>query len=210
MITVKYNSGYIELLPSTSEENLKLIKLFADSNVRYSDGSWLINEKDLDWANHCLVPLRSILFIEKSFKEWREGTSSEYVIIRCNVVTSNLLRRGVTLPTKDLEEATRYFWKPAANHPKYKAGTWDGYINLYKRWEHSFPTGLLHEVEAVLTQKGIPYKIEYAYEREPEKQFDWEVCDGIIPDPDQVEAVEACIKGKRGICKSPTGFGRVA
>lgn len=49
-----------------------------------------------------------------------------------------------------------------------------------------------------------------AYETRPAKQFEWTVDDGITPDPDQIESIEAAIKGVRGILKCPTGFGKTA
>jgi superfamily II DNA or RNA helicase len=100
--------------------------------------------------------------------------------------------------------------KSAFNSKQFKEKKWDGYIKLYKRWEHTFPTGLLGEVLAALTQKGFKYKVEYVYETSPDAQFNWTICDGLIPDPDQVEAVNIAKQGKRGVVKAPTGFGKVA
>lgn len=195
------------MIPDTSEENGELIRLFSNSEVLYRNGKWAVNEKDVDWINKCLVPIKDMLFIDNSFKEWRTGAKKS-VTIRCGVITSYIKRNLLDIPVKELEEATRFFVKAALHSEKYKNGTWDGYINLYKRWEHSFPTGLLSEIKAVLTQKGVPYEVQYTYDRIPEKQFNFEVCDGLIADPDQVSAVEECVKGGRGICKCPTGMGK--
>ncbi len=199
------------MVPKTSEDNQQLINLFGKTSARYTGASWEVSEEDIDWINQCLLPIKHLLIIDDSFKKWRSNESSNSeVIIRCGVTNAYIVRGSNELPTKAIEKSTRYFFKGAIHSPKYKAGTWDGYINLYKRWEHSFPTGLLHEVEAVLTQNGIPYKVEYLYERNLPKQFNWKICDGFIPDEDQIEAVEKCVKGKRGICKAPTGFGKTA
>ncbi len=209
MITIKYRAGYIELIPDTMDDNQELINIFKNSHINYSgNGSWNIEDKYADWISQCLVPVKGLLVIDDSIKMWRKGAETKSIIIFCDVINSYIKKGSFDLPTKELEEATRYFWKPAVNHPKFKSGKWDGYINLYKRWESSFPTGLLYKVEAVLAKKNLPYRIEYTYDRNPVKQFEWEICDGLTPDPDQILAVEACVSKKRGICKCPTGMGK--
>lgn len=155
--------------------------------------------------------MRERILIDTSFKDWK--TKSQMlspVLIRCGVVYSRIFPGTVKLPVTQIEEATRFFLKAAVNMDKYKEGKWDGYINLYDRRFRKFPTGLLPKVKATLEKSQIPYHVECAYEQVPKSQFHWKVEDGLTPDPDQVEAIEAGLRGKRGVIKAPTGFGKTA
>lgn len=149
--------------------------------------------------------------VDNSFREWKSKQKVETpVLIRCGVVHSKIYPGRIKLPTDKIKEVTRYFFKPAVNMQKYKDGKWDGYLNLYDARSRKFLTGLLSKVLEVLRNNQIPYTVEYTYEQAPKKQFDWVVDDNIVPDPDQIEAIEAGIDGRRGVIKAPTGFGKTA
>lgn len=217
MISVSYTDfKHIEIKPDNSDENSELMQIFAGSDVFYRQGSWYCHEDKVDWINIALIPVKKLLYIDKSFKEWRARVTAPTdtgflpANIRCGVITSFLKKGSQELPYKEIEAVTRYFFKGALHSAKYKSGKWDGYINLYHKFDGSFPTGLLSEVKSVLIQKGIEFKVMEMYDTNPKPQFSWVVDDGLIPDPDQVEAVLKCVSGKRGICKAPTGFGKTA
>lgn len=211
MITIQYQNGYLILYSETPDENVELMKLFVnESRIIYDNGIWKVPDKLDMWLSHALIPMKHNLFVSESIRSWREAGSPKSAVIMCGVITSKVMKGSQDLPHKDMEEATRYFWKAAPNHPKYKSGAWDGYINLYKRWEHSFPTGLLYEIENVFIKKGIIYRIENTYNIDSERQYLWEICDNIVPDPDQIEAVRCAVEGRRGIVKAPTAFGKTA
>jgi superfamily II DNA or RNA helicase len=155
--------------------------------------------------------IKDCTVLDDSFKLWRQKSRlPNPMLIRCGVVYSRIYPGQTKLPVKELETATRFFLKAAVNMQKYKEGKWDGYINLYNRRQRTFPTGLLPKILEVLRDKGMPYLLEYAYDRTPKPQFHWKVEDGFTPDPDQIEAIDAGIKGRRGVIKAPTGFGKTA
>jgi superfamily II DNA or RNA helicase len=214
LIIIKYDNGFITFRAETIDDNNKFIYLFQGfKGMQYKgEGSWAISANHANEISVKLLPIKNICKIDNSLVEWRKqnAAAKSPLLIRCGVVSSKIYKGGYDIPHKDIEEATRYFWKPAVNNQKFKDGKWDGYINLYKRWEHSFPTGILHLVTGLLDKKNIKYKVEYMYNRTPKKQFNWDINDNIIPDPDQIEAIDACVKGLRGICKAPTGFGKTA
>jgi hypothetical protein len=214
LIHVKYVDELIELTCDTIDDNNVVIStLQVLKTLEYeSAGIWSVNTDEVEELSSLLFSIKDKCIIDKSLIEWRKAhpIQKSPLLIRCGVVYSKIYKSDYDIPHKAIEDATKYFWKPAVNNPKFKAGKWDGYINLYKRWEHSFPSGLLSAVEDVLKQNNIQYRIEYGYDRQPKAQFDWSINDGITPDPDQIEAIDACLKGLRGICKAPTGFGKTA
>jgi superfamily II DNA or RNA helicase len=151
------------------------------------------------------------IVVDQSFKDWRQKEKViAPIIIRVGVLYSWIHPGQVKLPVDEIEKKTRFFLKAAVNMQKYKDGKWDGYINLYNRRERKFPTGLLDIVKSVLNEEQIPYTVELAYEERPKPQFSWKVEDGLTPDPDQLDAIQAAYEGKRGIVKAPTGFGKTA
>ena len=226
MLTIEYNNkGRFRLTPTTMDENNFLIELF--SNQAYNNGegvtyarngnepAWIIDEKYIDMLNKDLLPIKKCISLHSSVVEWKnkrnnpirnnDGTKKEPLKIRCGVVNSRILKGDYEIPNKELDEKCRYFWKPAVRQQRFKDKRWDGYLHLYKSRFHEFPTGLLNEVTSLLEEKSIPVVVEYEYDQKPLPEFKWSIDDGIIPDPDQIEAVDACIKGLRGICKAPTG-----
>ncbi|MDF2841772.1 MAG: hypothetical protein K0R00_198 [Herbinix sp.] len=161
--------------------------------------------------NTILGAIKDRITVDNSFNIWKQKQKVVApVLIRCGVIYSRVYPGQLQLPIKEIEEATRFFLKAAVNMKKYKEGKWDGYVNLYDRRERKFPTGLLPKIQEVLDKKEIPYNIEIVYEEAPKPEFNWRVEDGLTPDPDQYDAIDAGIKGRRGIIKAPTGFGKTA
>lgn len=173
-----------------------------------------VNPEDANSLNRLLSEsdeLRSLISVDASFEKWKqEGNAPKSpVLIRKGPVKSIIYPGNNKIPVVKIEEETRFFLKAAVNMQKYKEGKWDGYINLYDRRTRSFPSGLIERVTSLLEKEDIGYIVEVIYEEIPQKQYNWEVNDGLIPDPDQLEAVEAAIKGVSGIIKAPTGFGKI-
>jgi len=165
--------------------------------------------------NQDLIPFRDIISIDISFTRWKDTSpvipsSKTPVQIRCGIITSKIYKGGYELPNKAIEDVCKYFFKPAVRQQRYLDKKWDGYIHLYKKWLHEFPTGLIEDVCQVLKDQDISYSVTYNYEQRPQRQFDWDVDDNITPDTDQIEAIDSCMHGMRGICKAPTGFGKTA
>jgi superfamily II DNA or RNA helicase len=100
-------------------------------------------------------------------------------------------------------------WKDqnAWSIPSYKSGKWDGYHRLFRRDAMTFPTGLLFVVRRVLKHNRV--KVELDDRREfPDHGDKVAELAGITLRPDQIEAVQACVKYKRGIVKAPPGCGK--
>jgi len=90
---------------------------------------------------------------------------------------------------------------------KYKAGDWDGWISLYKRYTNSFPRGFLNEVFTILELAEIKY--EFLDGTKLGKFLPVEV--GPLPvtlRPYQIEAADKAIDMKRGVICLPTGTGK--
>lgn len=184
-----------------------------DKKVDNVNGKCVI-EIDMKYIEECSKALASFkgkVIFDGSFIEWKNKYRGKTpVLIRTAIINSKIYgTNDFKIPHTKIEEVTRYFFKPAVNMKSYKDKKWDGYIVLYKRWLHQFPTGLLDRVLKVLDDEGIPYHIEKMYE-EPKRQFDWTPIKLFEPSEDQIEAVDIALKMKRGVMKAATGFGRFA
>lgn len=223
---ISYKDNYI-IIKGTDEENNKLVRVLNGANLFLYDRTILkkdgfyIKAQFLPQLNKALIPFKDSIEKDESLTEYiklfkaqnvskaktvqRPGIVIKKQVDKCQIIGPNSM-----LPLDNIDKVTRYFFEGAQNSKKYKSGVWDGYIRLYNKWRRTFPTGLLSKVEDVLKKHGVPYRVDTCYDESPKRQFDWAVNDGITPDPDQVEAVEAGLKGRRGIMKAPTGFGKTA
>ena len=174
--------------------------------------SILIDMKYIDKCNTALSKYKGSVKFDSSFIEWKSKFHKKVpILIRCATINSKIYKSPhFDIPHKDIEDVTKYFFKPAVNQKAYKDGKWDGYIKLYKRWLCQFPTGLLDSVLEVLEKNDIPYTLEYVYDTNPAREFDWKPKHIFTPSDDQFEAVEACMKHKRGVVKAATGFGKTS
>ena len=166
----------------------------------------------INTINKALLPFKEHIKLDDSFLKWKEkyyGKSP--LLIRCGVNYSKIYNStDFKIPHKEIENVCKYFFLPAVNMKKYKEGKWDGYISLYKRWLREFPTGLLSRVTKVLEELSVPYRVDYTYDTNPPREFDWKAKDLFEPTEDQVEALEACMKAGRCVCKAATGFGKTS
>lgn len=174
-----------------------------------------VDLNNIDTLNRDLLNFDGKIELDNSFINWKESRINNHstkspVLIRAGVVNSKIYKGSFTLPVKEIEDACKYFFQPAVRQKKFKEGKWDGYICLYKRWLNSFPTGLIDKVCEVLKNHDLPYRVEYCYDRNPPKEFNWSAKKLFELEPDQVEAINACIDGGRGVCKAPTGFGKTS
>lgn len=210
MLNVRYENKEIILTPSTMDENQTLMDCVRHiPDVAYRNSAWIIKEQHLHKLKDILAPFNGKFDKDKSFTDFIKKIkvkNAAKLTIYVDVNYSKIV--GANIPSKEIDDACKYFWKPAVRNDKYKKGYWDGYIHLYKN--RSFPTGLLYVVEDILKKSSIDYQIIHNYERSPDKQFNWKPMDGFIIDKDQEEAIDAGYEGKRGILKAPTGFGKTA
>lgn len=222
-----YKDNYIYIIMD-SEQELKQVTDILNQHdfflhnraTMMNDKTFRIHEKYMGTLNKIMLPCKKSIRTDSAFSTYVEKFKAQMVkhkgvqvsglIInklphRCFMIGSRNL-----IPMQDIVKACRYFTQAALGSKKYKDGQWDGYIHLFRKRDMSFPTGLLSKVEEILQKHKVPYQISVQYEEHPPRQFDWEVHDDITPEPDQVEAINAGLKGKRGIMKAPTGFGKTA
>jgi superfamily II DNA or RNA helicase len=219
---LQHSDGFIFIVPDDESESRNIMNilnengLFTNNNAGFRTGRWFVKDRFLPVLNKILIPLKdkirkdvSMVEYIELFKNQGQANGKDVIKIiygpnKCKIIGP---RRSV--PEEALQKKMKYFFQGAVNCKSYKEQRWDGYILLYNKQTRTFPSGLLERAVSVLKTKEIPYTIEQTFEY-PKRQFDWVVNDGITPDPDQVVAVEAALKNKRGIVKAPTGFGKTA
>ena len=149
---------------------------------------------------------------DPTFVAWVAKNISKVKPVRFAVgpVYTAIVTNGNDIPKTQLKDAMKYFTKSATRSRAYLNKKWDGYINLLDLRHMKFPTGLLEDACKILHENKVPYEIEYLYDTAPPKEFKWKAADLFEPTQDQLEAVQACVKHKRGICKAPTSFGKTS
>lgn len=224
---LSYKNKEIFITPDDENETKKIMTILNEAGLFFrgraeylANGKYRLYASLLPTLNKILIPLKDNIRQDDEFKNYVAMFKEQYVKSGSNVKKGLLIVKGVNtcqiigpkslVPKTDIEKRTRYFFEGAKNSKKFKEGKWDGYINLYRDYKRTFPTGLLPRVEEVLKAHGVPYRIDTAYDEAPKPQFNWEICDDFVLDPDQVDAVKAGLDGKRGILKAPTGFGKTA
>lgn len=200
------------IVQPTDKKETNLLRKVADF-VPFQEG----------WTIPCtyIYQLRELF---KSIKTWERSDSfnkfikdlkpQETVEIKCGVIKSHIDFKGLdrkfpaySEAKKNIDKACSYFMLGAQNSNMYKKGLWDGIIRLYDSRFNSVPTGLIYLVEEELNRRKIKYVKYNTYNDSPKPEFDWEVNKVIIPDIYQIEAINSGLRYKRGVIKSPTGFG---
>lgn len=203
------------IVQPTDKKETNLLRKVADF-VPFQEG----------WTIPCkyIYQLRELL---KSIKIWertdafnkfiKELKPQQTVEIKCGVINSYIDFKGLdgkspiySEAKKNIDKACSYFMLGAQNSSMYKRGLWDGIVRLYNSRYNSVPTGLLYLVEEELNRKHIKYVKYNTFNDSPKPEFNWKVNKVIIPDKSQLQAVEAGLKYKRGVIKSPTGFGKTS
>lgn len=226
-----FNNGFILGEPDSPEENQTIMEclnssgLFAlPDKVKYKNGTWIIAPSIVEKLNIALIPLKGHILLSDAFKNfisnYRQSKKTPAtqnpvapdgeIVLNVGVVKTKIIRNGVSLPEDDLQKAMRFFSKAAFNSKAFKDKRWDGYIHLYDKRSKTFPTGLLGDAERVFEKHKIKYSVNIIYDETPKREYNWVANDGITPDKDQIDAIEAALKGRRGIIKAPTGFGKTA
>ena len=219
MITLDVEGRVIDIRPE--KEHKMILGLLDEFDIQYnfSGKSIRVSDKYLLSLNKALIPVKKLLVPTPRFKIW---IAEEKEIIKKNnggsipckfcvgVVWTKVLKGTDKIPHEQLFDACKFFAKSAINTNAYKEGQWDGFISLYNKSNKKFPSGLISKVTKILDDNNIPYVIEYTYDRFPEKQFEYDIVDGMIPDDDQIQAIDAALKFGRGIVKAPTAFGKTA
>lgn len=219
---LQYSNGFILITPDNDIESKDIMnvlnenRLFTNNNAGFRSGKWFVKDRFLPTLNKALIPFKDKIRKDKSildyialFKSQGRIDGKDAVKILFGTNECKIIGPRKSIPEEALGKKMRYFFQGAINCKSYIEKSWDGYIALYKKRTHTFPSGLLGRAKSVLKEKKIPYIIEQTFEY-PQRQFDWVVNDGIVPDPDQITAVEEALKNRRGIVKAPTGFGKTA
>jgi superfamily II DNA or RNA helicase len=211
------------LTPVDSQGGHDLVKLMGDPIIpeyrkHLAKDGYMIENQDIFNLRTLFRKYRPDFETDKAFDEFAKKINTgrdqkpkepEPILLEAYVVYTRIT--GDNIPVEDIKKVTRFFLKAAVNVPAYKEGKWDGYFNLYDLRRRAFPTGLLERVCKVLDKKKLKYQIVWQYDQFPEKQFDWKAnFNGVTPDEDQWEAINAAVAKRRGIVKAPTGWGKTA
>lgn len=92
--------------------------------------------------------------------------------------------------------------------PRFKAGTWDGYISLYQQRGGTFPGGLLTRASARLRELGVAVEIE---DRSQAPHTEPGLAGGLNRKelrPYQVEACDLAVEARCGVFAAATGTGK--
>lgn len=149
---------------------------------------------------------------DSTFTAWVSRNIKKVRPVRLAVgpVFTAIVPNGNEIPKTKLKDSMKYFTKAATRSKAYLSKRWDGYINLLDLRSMKFPTGLLENACKILDAEEVPYEVDYLYDTSPPRQFKWKAANLFEPTEDQLEAVKACVKHKRGICKAPTSFGKTS
>lgn len=214
LVSIESNMLVLECVAGIASSVLHALNPFCPNVSRNAKGNCVIklSLEQIDEINKALGPFSKSIILDKSFEDWKASNiAKKPLLIRCGVVFSVIYKSSdYDIPHKDIEDATKYFFKPAVNQKAYKDKKWDGYIHLYKRLQRRFPTGLLDRVLEVLDKQEIPYKLEYTYEQKPAKQFDWQPRNLFQLSEDQVLCINECMDAGRCVVKAATGFGKTS
>lgn len=223
-MNIDYKNSDIFITSDNPAENEQLMScfnsagFFSGNKIKYGgDGTWTLKSSLLEKLNIALIPMKKSIRLTDNFRAFLKDARNEkedmgeYAEILVDVVATKIIPHGQPIPYDKLQKKMRYFFEGAKNSKAFKSGKWDGYFNLFNKTTKTFPTGLLFDATAILDKSKIKYKIKMKYDPTPAAQFSqWCINDGIVPDEDQIEAVEKAVAGRRGIVKAPTGFGKTA
>lgn len=106
-----------------------------------------------------------------------------------------------------LGNALSWYDEHAHFMPSFREGRWDGYHRLFRAGTMTFPSGLCFEVRKALKHDKIKVVVDDRREFPPHGDKIVDLA-GVTLRPDQIEAVEACLKHKSGIVKMPPGTGK--
>lgn len=90
---------------------------------------------------------------------------------------------------------------------KVASGEWDGVRRLFKRWNGTFPTGLVGMVRGILRENGIEH-IATDIRAKPVRNRNWTIKMPWDLRYYQREAVDTCKRTQRGVIELPTASGK--
>ena len=222
MIGVHHYHGEVSLRAQNITENDVLIDIMQHvPGARYDPPRWWIPEAQITLFENLRIANQKksgaeFLYSQEFIKWEQEYKANRPIAINCEILDSTIDTSEETFAkiNNPINEACRYFFKAAVNQKAYANGNWDGYVEMYNKTKHNFPSGLLYLVKAKLDEMHMPYTVSTSYEALPPRQFPWKWNEnnkaGIVADPDQDEAVRLSVENLRGILKAPTGFGKTA
>jgi len=107
-----------------------------------------------------------------------------------------------------ITKACSYIVPNADWSEKYQSKVWDGTISLFKKYNKSFPSGLLQDVEAALSDNNVKFKIVDSRQL-PTKSNQCEADFGDLVLRDyQLESIELVREKTRGILALCTAAGK--
>ena len=151
---LSYKDRYIYIKPDSDEESKKIFDILNSCDMfikrraeLLSRGEYKVTVSMLETLNKALVPLKSAIMQDDSFKEFIAAYKEQRIKDGKNKVSGLVIIRGVTecriigqkslVPVDAIDKKTRYFFEGAKNSKKYKNGVWDGSIHLYNKYQKS-------------------------------------------------------------------------
>lgn len=214
MITVDYKDNYI-LFKGNGKNIKKIEDTLIQNGISVSSMLMVENVHILSVSDKNAVRLNSILSDFKknlafsdAYKLWKKSR----VVFKIDRYQTRSFIKGPTslLPHETLRTKLGYFVKAAINMSSYKNGRWDGIISLYNKRDCSFLTGISDIAENIIKDLGYQVVVEDKYDTAPPKKYNWTAKHLFDLAEDQEEAIQACVKAGRCICKAPTGYGKTA
>lgn len=115
-------------------------------------------------------------------------------------------------PLSPVIEATSYLQQGYQFTPRYKMGTWDGRVRLFRRLNSTFPAGLTHDVAAALKDEGVQVVIDDQRRRPPLSPIPKDIkLFGVsfeYPYDYQLDCMEKMVLAQRGVVAIATNGGK--
>ena len=229
MIEVVYvpSERIFGFVPETAQDNSAIINLVVDHKldaaITYRNNAWYCDEQHIETVTRVFAPLKKNTIVTESVKAWRQANPIQQPVastplpeeivptrILVGTISSTIIPGSQQLPLLAIDAKLKYFVNAAVRDKRFTSKKWDGYIHLLKMRAKTFPTGCMDVVLEEFQKADVLYRLEYLYDSQVAPKFAFSICDGLTADPDQEEAVEAAWRGRRGIVKAPTGFGKTA
>jgi superfamily II DNA or RNA helicase len=209
---------HFKLLPSVEDfKNLGKVKKSSTSLKLHSkSNTWSIDITELNILMKYLhLPKHFAYKCNERYNElhYKKEDDEEQEDIRIDVGTSyctlHIINEESVLDEDidEIDELCSFEVKDYKYSFAYKEGSWDGRYRLFKRYNMTFPTGLLERVYDDLEMSGFLVKLNYLYTEPSIRDFDWEIQNVSLREY-QYEAIDKCFNEKRGVIQLPTGAGK--
>jgi hypothetical protein len=169
-----------------------------------------ISAWELDTNDHVAVALEELGFtLPPEVLEVCQATvvDEEPEVVTVVLGSSTSVIRGILSKTvlDALSDKLGFYPDNYERTHAYQQGDWDGMIRLFKKWDKTFPTGLITMVYGVFEQHDVTYQVEDKRDEQDSKKMEWF---GWDLRPYQREALDDVLTHVNGVIMMPTGAGK--